>query len=135
VDVTSRRPASIHHVRDRIDGGLRFDMIHRPLLLACLLALPSCSSSSTGDACPDRFPAKPDGGSTPAGCYAVPPITACEVGSGSTCTSQCNADEQSMGCYAGASMATVPEPDAALGCRVLPLPTPQGQSFHCCPCK
>jgi hypothetical protein len=28
----------------------------------------------------------------------------------------------------------IPSPDSSLGCTVLPLPTPPGVFFYCCPC-
>ena len=28
----------------------------------------------------------------------------------------------------------IPSPESSVGCRLLPLPTPQNQSYYCCPC-
>jgi hypothetical protein len=107
------------------------------LFLAAFLILPACSSSSSGgEGCPEQFPAAPDAGRTVAGCYAGGIDQICEVGtSGTSCTSPCTSDEQSVACVSGSLDSPPPTPDASLGCRVLTIPTPAGRSFYCCPCS
>jgi hypothetical protein len=47
----------------------------------------------------------------------------------------CSSAEYSLDCVGElAAGALIPAPSSALGCRLLPLPTPSNQSYYCCPC-
>ena len=92
------------------------------------------------------------------GCIPRSMLQICEVPSGSVidpatgaittpagqtvmCDAACSPAEYAVECRGplpadapGSTTASVPEPDAALGCRVVPIPTPPNVSFNCCPC-
>jgi len=40
----------------------------------------------------------------------------------------CSASQYNLSCYGPST------PDSALGCAVVPIPTPSGELFYCCPC-
>jgi hypothetical protein len=79
-----------------------------------------------------------------AGCQPQTVFQICEVPSGSTyepdgsistpngaavmCSDPCSATEYSLACTGNAVA------DSSLGCKVIPLPTPEGATNFCCPC-
>ncbi|HSY25516.1 MAG TPA: hypothetical protein VK841_25525 [Polyangiaceae bacterium] len=80
------------------------------------------------------------------GCFAGPAGQICEVSNGATvnadgavsggtesCKSLCGASEYELTC-AGPIVQNAPVPDSALNCQVIPLPTPSGVLYYCCPC-
>lgn len=46
----------------------------------------------------------------------------------------CMPDEYGTTCLLGSVSGPIPVPAGALGCRVVPIPTPLGVTFFCCPC-
>jgi hypothetical protein len=90
---------------------------------ACGLA--ACNSSSS---C--LVPAAANSGDGGVGCMSTPGFEICQaMDDGSQrCTNQCSTSEYGLGCYDEA------RPDDALHCKVVPVPTPSGASFYCCPC-
>jgi hypothetical protein len=48
--------------------------------------------------------------------------------------SMCTPSQYAVGCHASGS-SSIPAPDSSLGCKVVPLPTPPGSLFYCCPCR
>jgi hypothetical protein len=65
------------------------------------------------------------------GCVADPSFKICGP---STCQSACSASEVAVTCTGASQFGPIPAPDAALGCTVLPVPTPSDVLFYCCPC-
>jgi hypothetical protein len=127
-------------------------------LATVLAALAACGASPRevarrGDVvlgpCAFPPPVPPFSDATGTGCFARSILSVCEVPSGSIlhadgtittpaggtvrCDPACNADEYSYECRAPPA-AAIPEPERARGCRILPLVTPAGTLFHCCPC-
>jgi len=58
-----------------------------------------------------------------------------------SCRFACVASEFALHCVgeytwpdSGCETRTMPAPDPSLGCRILPLPTPENQAYYCCPC-
>jgi hypothetical protein len=91
-----------------------------------------------------HYPATVDVNSSPsgAGCFARPPAQICEVSNGATvnvdggvsggtesCSSLCGPSQYEMTCT-----DTNDGPDPALGCQVIPVPTPSCCLYYCCPC-
>jgi hypothetical protein len=94
-----------------------------------------------------------DGGGS--GCTASAEFNICEVPSGSTiladggiltpdggavdCTDECSPSDYALRCYGGVDNSGNPTqsmpPDPSLGCKAIPIPTPLGASFYCCPCS
>ncbi len=89
---------------------------------------------------------------TRVGCIPSPTFRICEVPGGSTwngdgtvtmpdgrvadasCTDACSPTEYALTCR-GPGPGAIPLPAASLGaCRSIPVPTPAGALFHCCPC-
>ena len=82
------------------------------------------------------------------GCFAHPPGQICQVSNGATvnaadgavsggtetCKSLCGASEYELTCNGAAVNAIAPEPDSALGCQTIPIPTPSSTLSYCCPC-
>jgi len=84
------------------------------------------------------------------GCKTGPKFDVCEVPNGATvladggvlladggagtatCTNQCTPSEYALSCYSGGT-DFIPPPDPTLRCRVIPIPTPSGALFWCCP--
>ncbi len=87
---------------------------------------------------------------TSTGCEPWPDFRICEVPSGATpnpdgtytppatCHDPCAPGGYALGCTAPmtdpATLPSVPTPAPALGCAVLPLPTPPNLTVYCCPC-
>jgi hypothetical protein len=46
----------------------------------------------------------------------------------------CTPSEYGMTCQLGSTDASMPQPADALQCKVIPIPTPYGVTFYCCPC-
>jgi hypothetical protein len=65
-----------------------------------------------------------------AGCFR----TAFQLCNTMSCQSACNASDYAMTCTGGSAFGSIPAPDAALGCTVLPIPTPSDLLIYCCPC-
>jgi hypothetical protein len=93
-------------------------------LLAAVLLAPftaSCDGSNSlvnhNGALTCEAPAVP-------GCAASPSFQICGP---SSCDDPCSASDMVMTCT-GAS------PDDALGCTVIPIPTPSNVLYFCCPC-
>ena len=94
------------------------------------------------------------------GCWAHPVTDPCQIPIGDTigtngmivgpdgnpatdqsCRFACAGSEFALHCVgtytwpdSGCETRTMPAPDSSLGCRILPLPTPENQSYYCCPC-
>jgi len=51
-----------------------------------------------------------------------------------TCQDPCGASDYPMTCTGSTLTGPSPEPDATLGCSVIPIPTPSDVLFYCCPC-
>jgi hypothetical protein len=51
-----------------------------------------------------------------------------------SCQPACGASDYSLTCTGASAFGSIPEPDATLGCTVLPVPTPSSVLFYCCPC-
>jgi hypothetical protein len=51
-----------------------------------------------------------------------------------SCKPACAASDYSMTCSGAGAFGSIPEPDATLGCTVIPVPTPSDVLFYCCPC-
>lgn len=80
---------------------------------------------------------------TSPGCYGHPPAQDCQVSNGATvnaqdgavtsgtetCSSLCPPSYFEMTCE-----NTNAGPDPALGCAVIPIPTPSCCGYYCCPC-
>jgi hypothetical protein len=49
------------------------------------------------------------------------------------CDNECSPTEFSLSCH-GASPSQIPSPRPQWDCRVIPVPTPSGTLFYCCPC-
>jgi hypothetical protein len=112
------------------------------------------TSSNQGLAAQDggtcHYPAGVDVNSSPSGpgCFGGPARQICQVSNGATinaedggvsggtesCKSLCGASQYEMTCSAAAVNAVSPDPDSALGCQVIPIPTPSSTLFYCCPC-
>ena len=87
------------------------------------------TSGLTGvDACPALAIA--DAGSS--GCTPGTPGMICGP---SGCNSLCATTDYEMTCKGTEMSASIPEPAASLGCQVIPIPTPSGALFYCCPCE
>jgi hypothetical protein len=65
-----------------------------------------------------------------AGCFR----TAFQVCDTVSCQSACSASDYSLTCTGTKAFGPIPEPDATLGCTVLPIPTPSDLLIYCCPC-
>src|SRR5450755_1716538 len=65
------------------------------------------------------------------GCKADPAFQIC---SSSGCKSACAGSELPVACTGDSTGGTIPAPDAAFGCTVIPIPTPSNELFYCCPC-
>jgi hypothetical protein len=52
------------------------------------------------------------------------------------CQDVCLASEYALRCTGDWMMpASIPSPDASLGCTIIPVPTPSNVLFYCCPCE
>ncbi len=134
----------------------------RALLLLGVAVLAGCGSDDADAARRDMLmPACswPDGTdtydpATQAGCRARSMFQVCLVPEGSiyhpssgtittpsgevvegTCMNQCTPTEFSLVCSSGTTFGPIPEPDPALRCRHIPVPTPSGVAPLCCPCS
>ena len=128
--------------------------------LRCLLAAAALSAScASGDGASERgdrlipacaVPAAAntyDAG-TGVGCSPRTMFQVCEVPSGSivhadgtittpagttvSCSNRCTPEEYALDCTG--LVAEHPVPDPALGCEVIPVPTPGNAAYYCCPC-
>jgi hypothetical protein len=82
------------------------------------------------------------------GCFAGTPAQICQVSNGATvnvadgavsggtetCKPLCGASQYELTCVAAALTAVPPDPDSALGCQGIPIPTPSSSLYYCCPC-
>ena len=125
------------------------------LIAACSGATAPGASSSNHqfvgvDGATCRYPASVVVNANPSGsgCFASPPKQICQVSNGATididggvtgrtesCNSLCGASQYEMTCMGAALMGPVPNLDPALGCQVIPIPTPSNTQFYCCPCS
>ena len=140
------------------------DRMHVRSLLVCIPLLAACSSSSAGDASHSgvdestvqgaqaacTYPAgtQADDGGAAIGCFAGPSGKLCEVSNGATvepdgsvsggtesCTLVCPGSQYEMNCRGDITEpGSIPAPASALGCTVIPEPTPSNALFYCCPC-
>jgi hypothetical protein len=120
-----------------VDGGVDVVLIDGRKPSEADSALEDVSAILDGGACtwPAKFTSSSDGSAV--GCWA-------HANSGPVDASQitCSSAEYALGCVGewpysadgGYVHLTVPEPDASLGCRILPIPTMVNTSFYCCPC-
>jgi hypothetical protein len=60
--------------------------------------------------------------------------TAFQICDTAGCHSACSASDYSLACTGASASGAIPEPDAASGCQVLPIPTPSDRLIYCCPC-
>lgn len=65
------------------------------------------------------------------GCFAQESSQIC---SSDGCKDLCAPSETPVTCSTTEASGPIPEPDAAAGCRILPLPTPSNALFYCCTC-
>jgi hypothetical protein len=65
-----------------------------------------------------------------AGCFR----TAFQICNTMSCQSACSASDYALSCTGASAFGSIPEPDASLGCKVLPVPTPSDLLIYCCPC-
>ena len=92
--------------------------------------------------------------STHVGCKPTPTFDICEVPNGTiaeadggfiladggvgsaNCTDACSSTEYALSCFSGGASASarIPDPAPALACNSIPIPTPSGALFYCCPC-
>jgi hypothetical protein len=102
--------------------------------------------ATDGETC--KYPAGVDVNSSPSGsgCFAGPAGQSCEVSNGATvnadgavsggtesCKPLCGASQYELTCMSPVGQIA-PDPDSALNCQIIPLPTPSGTLFYCCPC-
>jgi hypothetical protein len=66
----------------------------------------------------------------PTGCFSEPSFQICGPAS---CENPCGPSEMAVRCL-GAGPGSIPAPAAALGCAIIPIPTPSNALFYCCPC-
>jgi hypothetical protein len=88
--------------------------------------------AAAASSCWQRDASLPDG-SAP-GCFPRAPAQICQVPG--PCQPLCRQTEYEMVCGGSATgmPARIPDPDPALGCQIIPIPTPPNVSFYCCPC-
>ncbi|HEX3904904.1 MAG TPA: hypothetical protein VH853_18870 [Polyangia bacterium] len=77
---------------------------------------------------PPGVSAQPDAGA--AGCFR----TAFQICDSMSCKDACGASDYSLSCSGASAFGSIPQPDATLGCTVLPIPTPSDVLIYCCPC-
>jgi len=99
-------------------------------------ALEDASITVDGGACTWPASFTPTGDDYAVGCWAHAISGTIDAGPFS-----CSSSEYALHCAgdiawpdSGCQVLTMPAPDSSLGCRLLPLPTPFGQSYYCCPC-
>ena len=94
------------------------------------------TSNIDGGMCtwPARF--TPTGDTSAVGCWASAISGTVDGGQ-----FNCSSSEFALHCAgsldrldSGCEARTMPAPDLALGCRILPIPTAFNQSYYCCPC-
>jgi hypothetical protein len=81
------------------------------------------------------------------GCSAGPSGQICQVSDGATvnadgsvtggtkrCTALCAGSQYELTCRSAGQFDAIPAPAAALGCKIIPEPTPSNALFYCCPC-
>jgi hypothetical protein len=95
---------------------------------ASFFSLASTTAQADGGTCqyPPNVSVRADGGVTAAGCFAGPSAQICD--GVNSCRPICDSSQYEMSCYDGSSL------DAALGCQIIPIPTPSNVLFYCCPC-
>jgi hypothetical protein len=123
------------------------------MFVACQPSSPDVASAQEGTKIPAcSWPGSADTFDAPSntGCYPQSMSQICEVPEGSvvhddgtvttpagatvTCHDACSPTEYSLSCRGAAPDWQPPAPSPSLGCRVLPLPTPLGETIYCCPC-
>jgi len=50
------------------------------------------------------------------------------------CSDYCSPTQYALTCY-GPEPGAISSPAPSLGCTVIPIPTPSGELFYCCPCS
>jgi len=108
------------------------------VMAAVLFSLAACGGDMSAGKTARQFTTD-DLGSNPQ-CSATAPLQICEVSSGAevlgdggvlngtqTCHTACSDSQRSVTCAGGATLADTS------GCTVVPIPTPAGQTFYCCP--
>ena len=102
--------------------------MRRLLPLIVLLLAAACGGSSSTCTWPASAQTASD--ASPIGCSASPRFDLCQQQGDGTeqCRDGCSSSEYALSC----DSAT---PDASLGCKVLPLPTPVNVAVYCCPCS
>ena len=114
---------------------------------------PSAADAVGMTSCP--WPASADtlGDASAGGCKPRPAFDICTVPNGSlvdvdgdifgpngqpvigACQDACTSSEYALDCIGASPPAGgIPDPDPALGCKVIPIPTPSNALFYCCPC-
>jgi hypothetical protein len=81
------------------------------------------------------------------GCSAGPTDKICQVSDGATidadggvtggtesCQPLCSGTQYELSCRSAEIVGPIPAPDEALGCQIIPGPTPSNALFYCCPC-
>jgi hypothetical protein len=122
------------------------------MVVACQSSSPDVASADEGTKIPAcAWPAAADtfDASSNIGCHPQSMFQICEVPEGSvvhgddtittpagetvTCHDACSPSEYALSCY-GRPDSQSPVPAPSLGCSGVPIPTPLGESFYCCPC-
>jgi len=78
---------------------------------------------------PDDVVAAPASPAAP-GCGAWDEFNVCELAADGSkvCTDACGPSSYAVGCDQA-------EPSPAWACQVIPIPTPEGWLYYCCPCR
>jgi hypothetical protein len=139
------RTMPIHEAQRRAPGA-RFLRLSALLVPLGLTACTGSHGDVTG-ACvyPEGVTTAPDASTS--GCFAEPSARVCQISNGATvlpdggvangtetCQSTCGAGEFALSCSSAGLTGPIPAPNAALGCSVVPDPTPPGELLYCCPC-
>jgi hypothetical protein len=113
------------------------------LLTAAALTCLGCTSTTAGSGAAQEsatctWPTSADtatqgGGAGYTGCLPSTPGQICQQASdgSSSCKPICGAGDYELSCHGSGGG---PDPDASLGCSVIPIPTPSNATFYCCPC-
>ena len=103
-------------------------MLRNVALAVVLLAAAGCGNAP--DACHWPASAQTASDASPDGCTATPRFDSCEVADDGSqrCHDECKSSEYALSCTRAVA-------DDALGCRILPIPTPMDVTIYCCPCS